>query len=329
MTLARVLLVATACAMPLHRAAAQDVEPEQVVNALEGTFGVHPGQRRNHIKGTCAAGEFVGTAEAAAISRSALFAGAPVPVVARFSLPSGNPKIPDTAKTVRGMALQFRLPGNDLQHMTMLNTPVFGAAHPRTFHAGVVAQKPDAATGRPDPERLKAFRAGHPDTDAQARFLASQNPPPSYANSAFFGIHTFKFVDAARKKTPVRWRFVPQAGEKALADAELTSLPPDFLESRLIEATKAGPVRWDMIVSIGEPGDPEIDPTKEWPKERREIKAGTLSITSASPQKGAACEPINFDPLVMAAGIEASEDPILLFRSPSYAYSFSRRTEGK
>jgi catalase len=28
---------------------------------------------------------------------------------------------------------------------------------------------------------------------------------------------------------------------------------------------------------------------------------------------------INFDPLMMADGIEATNDPILLFRSPSYA----------
>ena len=26
----------------------------------KGTFGVHPGQRRDHIKGICAAGEFKG-----------------------------------------------------------------------------------------------------------------------------------------------------------------------------------------------------------------------------------------------------------------------------
>jgi catalase len=53
-----------------------------MIDAFEGTFGVHPGQRRNHIKGTCAVGQFVGTSEAAALSRSALFSGKPIPVVA-------------------------------------------------------------------------------------------------------------------------------------------------------------------------------------------------------------------------------------------------------
>ena len=118
---------------PWGMAAPDEVSAEQVVSALEATFGVTPGERRNHTKGTCATGEFVGRPEAATWSRSALFSGDPVPVVARFSLAGGNPKAPDTARSPRGMALEFRLPGGALQHMAMLNTPVFGAAQPATF----------------------------------------------------------------------------------------------------------------------------------------------------------------------------------------------------
>ena len=58
--------------------AAATVTPQEVIASFEGTFGVHPGQRRNHIKGTCAAGEFVGTPEAAALSRSTVFSGKPI-----------------------------------------------------------------------------------------------------------------------------------------------------------------------------------------------------------------------------------------------------------
>ena len=61
------------------------------------------------------------------------------------------------------------------------------------------------------------------------------------------------------------------------------------------------------------------------PKDREEIKAGTLTISKAMMQKGAKCESINFDPLVLSEGIEATNDPILLFRSPSYAISFAKR----
>lgn len=319
-------LIVLAC--PLAAAAEDPVTPEQVVGAIEGTFGVTPGERRNHTKGTCAEGEFVGTPEAAAYSRSPLFSGQRIPVIARFSLAGGNPKAPDTARSPRGMALEFALPDGSLQHMTMLNIPVFGAMRPRTFLDLMLASRPDPATGKPDPEKLKAFKATHPDSLAQAEFMAKHNPPVSYANSAYYGIHTFRFIDGRNKTTPVRWRFVPQDGEKRLTDAELGSLPADFLEQRLIERARTGPVRWDMIVSIGEPGDPENDPTLAWPETRKQIRAGTLTVTSAMPQKGAACEPVNFDPLVMGDGIAPTNDPILLFRSPAYALSFARRLGG-
>jgi catalase len=307
----------------------KEVTGDQVVTALEGAYGVHPGERRNHTKGTCALGTFVGTTNAAAYSRSALFSGQPVRVVARFSLAGGNPKASDTEKSPRGMALEFRLPNGSLQHMTMINTPMFFAAMPRTFLDKMLALKPDPATGKPNPEALKAFAASHPDNAGQARFLAENNPPRSYANSAYYGIHTFKFINQDNKVTLVRWRFVPQDGEKQLSNAELTSMPGDFLERALIKRTQSAPVRWDMLLTIGEPGDTENDPTVLWPKDRKELKAGTLTISSAMNQIGAGCEKINYDPLLMADGIAASSDPVLLFRSPSYGVSVPKRLQGK
>lgn len=313
---------------PLALAADSQVAPDQVVTAIEGTFGVTPGERRNHTKGTCALGEFVGSKDAAAYTRSALFSGKPVPVIARFSLSGGNPKAPDTAKSARGMALQFKLPGDNLHQMAMLNTPVFGAANPQTFLDLMLAMKPDPATGKPDPEKMKAFKASHPDNLAQAQYLAGNNPPASYANSAYWSIHTFKFINKANKVTLVRWRFVPQDGEKRLSDDELKTAAANFLEPALISRTQQGPVRWDMMLTIGVAGDPEDNPTLAWPTERKQIKVGTLTINSAMPQKGAACEAINYDPLVMADGIEPTNDPILLFRSPAYAVSFVKRLGG-
>src|SRR3984893_16856313 len=94
-----------------------EVTSDEVVTALEGAYGVHPGERRNHTKGTCALGTFAGMPEASVYSRSPLFSGHPVPVVARFSLAGGNPKARDAEKSPRGMALEFRLPNGRLQHM--------------------------------------------------------------------------------------------------------------------------------------------------------------------------------------------------------------------
>src|SRR5580704_11129733 len=57
-----------------------------VNDALEGAYGRHEGKRRNHTKGLGTTGYFVGTKEAAQLSRSALFDGDRIEVIARLSL---------------------------------------------------------------------------------------------------------------------------------------------------------------------------------------------------------------------------------------------------
>ncbi len=309
-------------------AAQQAPTADQVITALEKINGVFPGERRNHIIGVCVGGSFVGSKEAQAHTRSALFSGAAIPVVGRFSLPGGNPKAPDTAKSPRGLALQFNLPGNNLQHFTMLNVPVFGAATPQTFYAALLSNMADPATGKPDPEKQKQFRATHPDTKPLGEFMSKNNPPVSYANSDFFSIHTFKFINANNQTTLVRWHFVPEDGVKRLTDAEMGTMPARFLDDDLIAKTKKGPVHWNMMLTIGEASDVQNNPTVYWPAERKIIQAGVLTLTSATLQKGADCEKINFDPLVMGDGIAPTDDPVLLFRSPSYAASFVKRLTG-
>jgi catalase len=305
------------------------VTADEVERALEGAYGVHPGQRRNHTKGTCALGSFVGSQAGARYSRSLLFSGRTLPVTVRFSLAGGNPRAADTEKSPRGMALEFELPDGSLHHMTMIDAPMFFARTPRTFLDKMLAIEPDPATGKPDPAKLEAFADRHPDALAQTHFFAENNPPRSYTESSYFGIHTFRFVDRAGKTTPVRFRFVPEDGEKRLTDAELTQMPADFLEPALLERVGRGPARWTMILTIGEPGDPENDPTLLFPENRTEVEVGTLTIGSAMKQAGAACETINYDPLVMSDGVEPTDDPVLLFRSPSYAASFRQRRQGK
>ncbi len=301
---------------------------EQVVDALEGAYGVHPGQRRNHTKGVGAEGFFVGNPEVADYSRSALFTGEKIAVVARFSIAGGDPSVPDADRSPRGLGLEFRLPNGGLHHITMINTPMFFAAVPKTFLDKFLALAIDPATGKPNPSKFAAFNTSHPETASQTKFLKANNPPPNYADCAFYGIHTFKFVNAADDVTLVKFRFVPVNGEKFLTDAEMASAPNDFLEKALMERLAEGPASWDTILTIGEPTDEQTNSTVLWPEGRKEVKAGTLTITSAAPNSQAGSYKINYDPLLMADGIQPTNDPVLLFRSPSYATSFTRRLRG-
>ena len=333
MTRSLVLMFAATAALSVMTPPALALEdqttPQEIISALEGVFGQHPGFRKNHAKGMCAEGFFVGEPEASAYSRSGLFSGAEVPVVVRFSIGGGDPNASDTVKGPRGIGIEFRLADGSKQHMTMINAPMFLTKVPSGFLDNLLASRPDPTTGKPDPEALKKFAASDPDSAGFSAFYAGHNPPASYANAPFFGIHTFKFVGKDDKVTLVKWRFEPEDGEKYLTDEGLKTMPANFLEPAMIERVKQGPVKWIMFVTVGEPGDPETDPTKLWPAERKQFKAGTLTLTGASADTGGECKNINYDPLVMADGIAPTNDPVLLFRSPSYAASFVLRLQDK
>ena len=307
---------------------ADQPNPGEVISTMEKLNGVTPGARRNHIIGICASGSFVGSKLLNKYTSSALFSGKEIPVVTRFSLAGGNPKATDTTKSPRGLAIEFKLNKNSFQHFTMLNVPVFGASTPQTFLDSMVANLPDSETGKPNPQKQKEFRDTHPDAKALSEFIATHNPPVSYANSEFFSVHTFKFINSKNQATLVRWRFEPVAGVKRLNDEEIKNMPARFLDEDLTNRAKDGPISWNMIVTIGNPEDEQNDPTVYWPKERIEIKAGVLTLNTVSPQDGGPCEKINFDPLVMAAGIRPTNDPVLLFRSPAYATSYAKRVTG-
>src|SRR6266436_2764836 len=99
-----------------------------------------------------ALGSFVGSPEGSTYSRSELFSGKALEVIARFSLAGGDPEASDAEKSPRGMALQFRMPDGGLHHMTTIHTPMFFAAVPQTFLDKFIALAVDPATGKPDPE---------------------------------------------------------------------------------------------------------------------------------------------------------------------------------
>ena len=309
-------------------AKAEPFNPVKMINAFEATYGLHKGRRRNHTKGLCAEGEFVGNSDGAKYSRSALFSGQTVPVVARFSQSGGNPEQPDNVKGVQGMALEFKLPGNARQHMTMINLPIF-LAKPESFYDLIVALKPDPATGAPNPDAVKAYVDSHPDFPAMGAAIDSRNPPVGYDTTYYNSLNAFWFVDKSGKKQLVRWHFEPQKGVKTLTDEEMKTAPADYLGKDLIAGTQKSPAKWDMYITLGQPGDAETDASKAWPEDREKVKVGTLSITKAMPQQGAACAPINFDPLVVADGIVATDDPILRARSGAYAVSYGKRLSGQ
>jgi catalase len=84
-------------------------------------------------------------------------------------------------------------------------------------------------------------------------------------------------------------------------------------------------LRWRLLVIIGQPGDPTNDATLAWPGEREQVDVGTLTLDRVESEETSAARDINFDPLVLPAGIAPSDDPLLSARSAVYSQSYTRR----
>jgi len=313
-------------------AAAQDLpDPGQVVDTFEKLGGVHKGLRRNHAKGSCAVGSFVGSAEAKKLSSSALFSGKEVPVIARFSVAGPAPEVPDAARAPHGLGLQFKLPKDELQQTAMLNVPIFPVSTVQAFYDSLLINLPDPATGKPDPEKAKAFGAAHPEARPFFEYMGAHNASATYTDATYRSLSAYKFING-KTETWVRWRFEPAGGDKFLTDAEAAAAPHDFLDQKLTDGLRKGPAKWTMIAIIGEPakGDSIKDPSAPWPAGRKEVKLGTLTLAKGGQDAKGTCEDINYDPNVASAGIEpSSEDQILQYRSSAYAESYTRRESEK
>lgn len=300
--------------------------PVQFIDTFAKIFGEHKGERKGHAKGFCVSGSFTGNTKMQPYSNSALFSGESYSLTGRFSMAGGNPKAAENSRSPRGFAAQIKLNNGEIQHFALLSTPIFGAKDPDSFLGLLQASIPDAKTGKPDLAKIAAYRKAHPDTLAQAEYLAKTAPPACYANAPYFGLHSFYLSNAEGKQQAVRWQLQPLDGVKVLTDSEITAAPKDFLEQRLLAQLAKGPVKFKLQFQLAEAGDNLLDPSKAWPAERTVLDGGELQITAAG---GDSCKNINFDPNVLASGISPSADPVLQMRSGAYAISFGKRLSGQ
>lgn len=300
--------------------------PVQFIDTFAKIFGEHKGERKGHAKGFCVSGSFVGAKSMSSHSKSALFSGDSYPLTGRFSMAGGNPKAAENSRSPRGFAAQIKLNNGEIQHFALLSTPMFGAKDPDSFLGLLMASIPDAQTGKADMAKIAAYRKAHPDTLAQAEYLAKTAPPASYANTPYFGLHTFYLENSAGKQQAVRWQLQPLDGVKGLTEQEISAKPSDFLQQRLTAQLSKAPVKFKLQFQLATAEDNLLDPSKAWPADRTVLEGGELQISALG---GDNCKNINFDPNVLASGISASQDTILQMRSGAYAVSFGKRLSGQ
>jgi catalase len=307
---------------------AEDVDPAALVDALQARAGTHRGFRRAHAKGVCAEGRFQANGAGRAVSKATLFAaGPPLPVVARFSIAGGDPGASDKRRELRSLALAIPLANGEEFRAAMNHAPVFSVNRPEHFLGLQLSRVPDPATGLPDPAKVKAFDDAHPDTRPLRDWLAQRPLPIGFRQAAFFSAHAFKLTAANGSVRHAKWEFLPDAGVVGISPEDLARRSDDFLFADLRADVARAPLRWRMVLVIGEAGDPLTDPTLLWPENRRRLTVGALTIDRVDAGTGGACRDITFDPLLLPAGIDPTDDPVLLARSAPYAVSLARRLE--
>lgn len=302
-------------------AAAAATSPVALVDALNGVFGKQMA-RSSHAKGFCMAGQFEAAPGAAAITGAKIFqAGQRTPLIGRFSIGGGNPKAPDNAKSVRGIAVRAG-DGADRLEWIFVSAPHFFAQTPAQFVEFMQARAVDPATGKNNPEAIAAFSKANPATTRQAAYLASQPVPASFATVPYWSTNAFIATNAAGKTQALRWRFEPVAGRVGLSDDEAKAKGADFLRAELAERLAQGAVAFNVIAQLAQPQDQLTDPTDPWPADRAEVTMGRLVIDRITDQS---CDRETFIPTILPTGIAASADPTLGARAASYAVSLSRR----
>jgi catalase len=296
--------------------------PEQSIDVVNERFGRHPGRRALHAKGTFCSGTFTATPAGAALTRAAHMQGDLVEVTARVSNGGGDPNLPDYAPEVRGLAVTFHLADGSRTDIVAQTVPRFPVRTPEEFIEFIRLSNREPKNAL----RMPLFLARRP-----AALLAlpanagALRPPPSYAECKYFGVHAFKWIDAAGTERYVRYTWLPEAGDHRLAPWSAKRLGRDYLQEEIRRRLQAGPARFTLELQIARPGDDVDDPSAQWPADRERVQAGTLTLTRVIDDPESNGDVLVFDPVRVTDGIELSNDPVLNFRPRAYSVSVDRR----
>lgn len=288
-----------------------------LLGQIDSIFGLHPGFRAVHAKGTMLSGTFTPSRAAVSLTRAPHVTRKSTPVTVRFSDGTGLPLIPDNApdSNPRGLAVRFHLADHVHTDIVSHSTDGFPARTGQEFLDFLRA----VAAGDPS-----AFLASHPATLA---FVQTPKPSPaSFATEAYFGVTAFRFINQEGLARYGRYRIVPQAGIAHLDDAALKNKGENYLFEELTHRIAAGPIRFGVQVQIAGDRDIVDDATVHWPADRPVVHFGLIELTEQAPDDEAHRRMI-FDPIPRVDGIEPSDDPLIELRAAIYLLSGRRRRQ--
>ena len=295
-----------------------------LLQQFDQIFGLNPGFRPAHAKGTMLTGVFTPVPEAKSLSRAPHFIRENTPVSVRFSNSTGIPLIADNNPNAdpRGLAIRFHLADRvhtDIVSHSTDGFPTHTGAEFLEFLRAVASTASDA----PHPTPIEAFLGSHP---AALAFVQAPKPAPSsFARETYYGVTAMHFINREGAGRYGRYRILPEAGNDHLSAEAAAAKEPNYLFDELAGRIAAGPVKLKIAAQLANQGDEVNDATIHWPKEREIFEIGTLVLTEPAADNAAEQKHIIFDPIPRVDGIEPSDDPLLELRAAIYLLSGRRR----
>lgn len=292
-------------------------------------------ERVVHARGSGAHGYFQPYASAAQYSRAA-FLQDPMektPVFVRFSTVVGFRGSADTVRDVRGFATKFYT-REGVFDLVGNNMPVFFIQDAIKFPDLVHSIKPEPHHEMPQAsaahDNFWDFISLMPESMHMIMWVLSDRAiPRSFRMMEGFGVHTFRFVDAAGKARFVKFHWKPTLGTYSLVWDEAQKLAgkdPDWLRRDLWQAIEDGQYpEFELGVQIVEEEDEFnfdfdlLDPTKLIPEELVPVvPIGKMTLNRNPDNFFAETEQVAFHPGHVVPGIDFTNDPLLQGRLFSY-----------
>ncbi|GGD97498.1 catalase HPII [Rhizobium anhuiense] len=302
-------------------------------------------ERVVHARGYGAHGYFETYASLAAYTRADLFQrpGEKTPAFVRFSTVAGSKGSFDLARDVRGFAVKiYTQQGN--WDLVGNNIPVFFIQDAIKFPDIIHSVKPE-----PDKEFPQAQSAHDnfwdfitltPESMHMIMWVMSDRAiPRSFRFMEGFGVHTFRFVNAADESTFVKFHWKPKLGLQSVAWNEAVKIngaDPDFHRRDLWQSIQSGAFpEWELCVQLFDQDFADtfdfdiLDPTKIIPEEILPVKAiGRLVLDRMPENFFAETEQVAFMTQNVPPGIDFSNDPLLQGRNFSYLDTQLKRLGG-
>ncbi|UFW65992.1 catalase [Rhizobium laguerreae] len=302
-------------------------------------------ERVVHARGYGAHGYFETYESLAAYTRGDLFQrpGEKTPAFVRFSTVAGSKGSFDLARDVRGFAVKiYTQQGN--WDLVGNNIPVFFIQDAIKFPDVIHSVKPE-----PDKEFPQAqsahdnfwdFISLTPESMHMIMWVMSDRAiPRSFRFMEGFGVHTFRFVNAADESTFVKFHWKPKLGLQSVAWNEAVKIngaDPDFHRRDLWQAIQSGNFpEWELCVQLFDQDFADtfdfdiLDPTKIIPEEILPVKPiGRLVLDRMPDNFFAETEQVAFMTQNVPPGIDFSNDPLLQGRNFSYLDTQLKRLGG-